>query len=111
MGKQHIQSGEGVKENRALEVWRQFRRNKGAMIGLAIVIILILLALFGGFIWNYDTDVVALNVSERLTPPCLQHPFGTDEYGRDMLARVGYGTRYSLLIGFCLMLVMDVVLA
>lgn len=105
MGKQRVKSSEEVKENRALEVWRQFRRNKGAMIGLVIVIILILLAFFGGMIWDYDTDVVALNVSERLTPPCLQHPFGTDEYGRDMLARVGYGTRYSLLIGFCSVLV------
>lgn len=95
----------GIKENRFLEIWRQFRRNKGAMIGLCIVIVLVLIALFGDVIWNYEKDVIALNVPQRLSPPSLEHPFGTDEYGRDMLARVGYGTRYSLLIGFCSVMV------
>lgn len=99
----------GVKENRFLEVWRQFRRNKGAMIGLCIVIVLILIALFSDVIWDYEKDVIALNVPERLSTPSLKYPFGTDEYGRDMLARVGYGTKYSLLIGFCSVMVAVVV--
>lgn len=100
---------QGVKENRFLEVWRQFRRNKGAMIGLCLVMILILIALFSDVIWDYEKDVIALNVPERLSPPSLKHPFGTDEYGRDMLARVGYGTKYSLLIGFCSVMVAVVI--
>ena len=89
-----------VKQNRALEVWKQYRRNKGAMIGLVILIILILIAVFADVIWDYETDITAMQVGDRLLKPCLEHPFGTDNYGRDMLARIGYGTRYSLSIGF-----------
>ncbi|MDY4491069.1 MAG: ABC transporter permease [Candidatus Faecousia sp.] len=89
-----------VRENRFLEVWRQFRRNKGAMIGLAITIVLIVIAIFADQIWDYKTDVTGINIAERLQGPSLAHPFGTDQFGRDMLARVGYGTRYSLVIGF-----------
>ena len=89
-----------VKQNRAREVWKQYRRNKGAMIGLVILIILILIAVFADVIWDYETDITAMQVGDRLLKPCLEHPFGTDNYGRDMLARIGYGTRYSLSIGF-----------
>lgn len=89
-----------VRQSRLKEVWRQFRRNKGAMIGLVIAVLLILIAVFADVIWDYSTDVIGMNVSERLSSPGLSHPFGTDQYGREMLARVGYGTRYSLLIGF-----------
>ena len=89
-----------VKQNRMLEVWKQFRRNRGAMIGLVVLIFLILIAVFADVIWDYDTDITAMQVGDRLLKPCLAHPFGTDNYGRDMLARIGYGTRYSLAIGF-----------
>ncbi|MBS5300907.1 MAG: ABC transporter permease [Clostridiaceae bacterium] len=89
-----------VKQNRVLEVWKQFRRNRGAMIGLVVLIFLILIAVFADVIWDYDTDITAMQVGDRLLKPCLAHPFGTDNYGRDMLARIGYGTRYSLAIGF-----------
>lgn len=89
-----------VKQNRLLEVWKQYKRNKGAMFGLAVLLILILIAIFADVIWNYETDIIAMQVSDRLAKPSLAHPFGTDNYGRDMLARIGYGTRYSLLLGF-----------
>lgn len=88
-----------VKQNRAKEIWRQFRRNKGAMVGLIVTLFIILLAIFAGLIWDYDTHIIGMNVQERLLPPSLKHPFGTDNYGRDMLARIAYGTRYSLIIG------------
>lgn len=94
-----------VKENRALEVWRQFRRNKGAMIGLSVLILLILVAVFADVIWNYETDIIEMRIGNRLSPPSWEHPFGTDNYGRDMLSRIGYGTRYSLLIGFASVLI------
>lgn len=93
-------SKEQYKENRLLEVSRQFCRNKGAMAGLIITILLILIAIFADVIWDYKADVIDVNIMERLQGPSLQHLFGTDQYGRDMLARVGYGTRYSLVIGF-----------
>lgn len=94
-----VDNTESVKENRALEIWKQFCRNKGAVIGLTVTVALILVSLFSNVIWDYDTDVIGVNIAERLMEPCLEHPFGTDQYGRDMLARVGYGTRYSLIIG------------
>jgi len=94
------QQTENVRENHFLEVWRQFRRNKGAMIGLAVTILLILISIFADQIWDYKTDVIGFNVVERLQGPSAKHWFGTDQFGRDMFARVGYGTRYSLLVGF-----------
>ena len=89
----------GVRQNRALAVWRQFRRNKGAMIGLIITAALILLAVSADFIWDYETDVIGMNIADRMISPGTKYLFGTDNYGRDMLARVGYGARYSLVIG------------
>ena len=88
-----------VRQNRALAVWRQFRRNKGAMIGLVITAALILLAVSADFIWDYETDVIGMNIADRMISPGTKYLFGTDNYGRDMLARVGYGARYSLVIG------------
>lgn len=98
--KQSSAAAASVKQNRALEVWKQFRRNKGAMVGLAILILLILIAIFADVIWDYEQDIIATNSKARLISPCAEHPFGTDNFGRDMLARIGYGTRYSLVIGF-----------
>ncbi len=94
------QQTENVRENHFLEVWRQFCRNKGAIIGLAVTILLIFISIFADQIWDYKTDVIGFNVVERLQGPSAKHWFGTDQFGRDMFARVGYGTRYSLLVGF-----------
>lgn len=91
---------EQFKENRLVEVGRQFCRNKGAVLGLIVTILMILVAIFADVIWSYKDDVVSIHIMDRLQEPSLQHPFGTDQFGRDMLARVGYGTRYSLIIGF-----------
>lgn len=93
------ESNISVKESRAKEIWRQYRKNKGAMVGLVVIIFVILIAFTADFIWDYDTHIIGMNVQERLLGPSLKHPFGTDNYGRDMLARVAYGTRYSLIIG------------
>lgn len=91
---------EQFKENRLLEVGRQFCRNKGAVLGLIVTILMILVAIFADVIWNYKEDVISIHIMDKFQEPSLQHLFGTDQFGRDMLARVGYGTRYSLIIGF-----------
>lgn len=85
---------------RSAQIWRQYKKNKGAVIGLAILCIFIIIAVASNFIWDYKTDITGMNISQRLLKPCLKHLFGTDHMGRDVLARVFYGTRYSLLIGF-----------
>jgi peptide/nickel transport system permease protein len=76
---------------------RRFRRNPGAWVGLAIVVGLIALAVFAP--WIADRPPDAQNLRARLRPPSVEHPFGTDEFGRSVLARVAYGARVSLLTG------------
>ena len=68
------------------EVWHQFRRNKGAMVGSAIVLIIVFVALFADVFLDYDTQVVGQNVAERLQWPSARHWFGTDELGRDIFS-------------------------
>lgn len=81
------------------EVWRRLVRNKGAMAGMAITILLVILACTVDIIFDYDTQVVAQNLKDRFIKPCLEHPFGTDNLGRDIFIRVLYGARFSLVIG------------
>jgi peptide/nickel transport system permease protein len=78
-------------------VWRSFRRHRPAMIGLAIVTVLALAAIFAPLITPYDPEKTSLD--EMLEPPSAQHIMGTDELGRDLLTRILYGGRVSLSIG------------
>lgn len=57
------------------------------------------LAALSPVIFDYEVDVIGQNMQDRLMGPCAAHWFGTDEYGRDLFARVVYGARYSLIIG------------
>lgn len=81
-------------------IWFRFKKNKMALLGLAIVLALALVAVFAGVIADYDTLAVKQNMSIRMTPPCKEHIFGTDHYGRDMFARIVHGARISLTMGF-----------
>jgi ABC-type dipeptide/oligopeptide/nickel transport system permease subunit len=80
------------------EVWRRFRRNRSALLGLGIVVALLLMAALAPVVAPYDPIHVELDL--QFSPPTVQHPFGADLYGRDLLSRVIYGARISLLIGF-----------
>ena len=81
------------------EVWRRLRKNKMAMLGLAIVVFLVLLAVFADFLFDYDEIVIKQNTAIRLQGPSAEHWFGTDEFGRDILARLVHGGRISLVVG------------
>ena len=81
------------------ETWRRLIKNKGAVIGMIFLAVLVLAALLSPYIFDYDTQVVGMNMPEKLQPPSSAHWFGTDEVGRDLFARVIYGARYSLVIG------------
>lgn len=83
----------------AQETWRRLLQNKGAIIGMTFLVILVIAAISSGFIFDYETDVIGQNMADKLMGPCKAHWFGTDEYGRDLFARVIYGARYSLIIG------------
>jgi peptide/nickel transport system permease protein len=75
---------------------RRFRANRGAALGLALVLALVVLSLLAPVLAPYDPvaqpDIIAL----RSQPPSFAHPFGTDQYSRDVLSRVLYGARVSL---------------
>lgn len=73
-------------------------RNRGAVIGMVILFIILMMALFADLLFDYETMVEANNIPERLLAPCWAHPFGTDQFGRDMLARVVHGSRISLAV-------------
>lgn len=89
-----------MKKNSQLkEIWRRFKKNKLAMIGLVSIVLLIILVACAGLIEPYET-CITMNLKEKLQPPSLQHLFGTDGYGRDILARCLHGGRVSLFIGF-----------
>lgn len=78
--------------------WRDFRRNRLAMVGLTIVVILLLAALASFVIAPYDV-VVSQDRTQRLAGPSVSHWLGCDELGRDVLLRLLYGSRISLLVG------------
>lgn len=89
-----------VKRNSpAREIWRRFKKNKAAMLGLGIFSVMVLLAVFADVICDYDTQVIAQDVANRLKAPSPDHWFGTDAYGRDIFARVVHGARISIIIG------------
>ncbi len=87
------------KRSQWVEVWRRLKRNKMAILGLVILIILVLLALFADVIANYDNVVIKQNLAHRLQGPSAAHWLGTDEFGRDIFARLVHGTRVSLQVG------------
>ena len=87
------------KQNQLKQFLKLLRRDKGAMIGFFILILLIIITISSSFIYDYES-VTALNIAERLQSPSAAHPLGTDEFGRDMLARIVYGSKYSLGISF-----------
>ena len=80
------------------ELFHRIRGNKGALAGM-IILGLLLLIFFGSLFIPFES-ATARNVPMRFTPPSLQYPFGTDNMGRNMFIRVIYGIRYSLAIGF-----------
>lgn len=74
----------------------EFRKDKLAILGTVILLVLTLTAVMAPYIAPYDP--VELNLAERLSPPGIKHLMGTDSVGRDILSRIIYGTRTSLMI-------------
>jgi len=77
---------------------RRILDNKLVLIGSSVILALILIAIFAPFFAPYDP--VEQNLIERLQSPSSKHIFGTDDFGRDVLSRMIYGTRVSLSVGF-----------
>ena len=88
-----------MKRSRAGEVWHRLKKNKGAMVGLAIIVILALVAIFADLLVDYEKDVIGMTLKDRLQHPSKAHIMGTDDLGRDIFARLIYGSRFSLSVG------------
>ncbi|MGB9843732.1 MAG: ABC transporter permease [Caldisericia bacterium] len=83
-------------------IWKYLRKNKTAMIGLFIIIVLIIVAIFANIISPFDP--LSQSLKDRLQPGFWKQNnmnfLGTDEFGRDILSRIIYGSRVSLTVGF-----------
>ena len=80
------------------DVWHRRTQNKLTVLGMIVLVIVILLAIFGPIFSGYTYDGQDLTMRNAL--PCAEHLFGTDKFGRDIFTRVCYGARISLSIGF-----------
>ena len=84
-----------------MDVWLQFRHHTGALLGVAVFMIIVLAVVIGPYV--HDVDPQFLDIKNRNQGPSLAHPFGTDNLGRDMFAQVLAGGRISLAVGFTAM--------
>lgn len=91
-----------VQESRSFwqDVGHRFMRNNKTYIGLTLLGVIVLMCLYGMLFLDYDTEVVNMDIPNKLQTPSLEYPFGTDETGRNIFNRIVYGARYSLFIGF-----------
>ena len=81
------------------EAFRRFRKNRLAMIGMVMLIVLVAFVVVGPMV--YDVDPTATNIYQTYAAPMELGPLGTDELGRDLLSRLLYGGRVSIAIGLC----------
>lgn len=85
------------KSSRLWEIWHRLKKNRLAMFGLGFMVFLIIIAIFAPLIAPYHYDDQNSNLILQF--PSARHPFGTDNFGRDILSRMIYGSRVSLLVG------------
>jgi peptide/nickel transport system permease protein len=86
-----------------LDAWRRFRRHRLAVASAVILVAMILAILFAPLIWKVAINDI--DFTARMQTPSWKHPFGTDDLGQDLLARMLYGGRISLAVGLSAMVV------
>lgn len=85
------------------ETWRRYRRHRLAVVSAFLLLVLVLAVVLGPLLWKIKINDIDITAS--LQGPSLDHPFGTDDLGQDILARMIYGGRISLAVGLAAMLV------
>src|SRR5882672_6492203 len=98
-GRRHVSAGR--------ETWRRFRRHRLAVASTATLTLMMLAVAFGPLVWQVPINDI--DFTAQLSSPSWSHPFGTDDLGQDLLARMLYGGRISLAVGLAAMLVAVVV--
>ena len=86
----------------AAEAWRRFLRHRLAVAGLVVLAIMVLMVAFGPLLWKVAINDI--DFTSRLHTPNATHPFGTDDLGQDIFARMLYGGRISIAVGLAAML-------
>ncbi|MEG0090573.1 MAG: ABC transporter permease, partial [Oscillospiraceae bacterium] len=87
------------KKGQMKTIWTRYKKNKLAMVGLVMLVIMLFVAATADIFFDYNEDAVFQNMTERLETPNADHLLGTDQYGRDILARIVFGSRISLTVG------------
>lgn len=87
------------KRSQWAEVWRRLKQNKMAMLGLIILAVLVVSAMAADIIADYDEVVVKMDLANKLKGPSASNWLGTDEFGRDIFARMVHGAKVSLQVG------------
>ena len=77
-------------------VWKGVRKNKGALIGIVLICLIIVISLLSPYIMH---DYALVNMRNQFDTPTWEHPFGCDHLGRDIMSRIFFGARYTLSIG------------
>jgi peptide/nickel transport system permease protein len=96
----------GAPLSNAWQNWYRFSRNPGAVIGLVIVVVCVLAAVFAQYITPYPDHVGAVvDFRNRHQPPSWEHWFGTDNVGRDIFTRVIFGLQVSLMLAFVVLII------
>jgi ABC-type dipeptide/oligopeptide/nickel transport system permease subunit len=78
-------------------IWKRISKNPGAMFGLIMISAIVISSFLSPYI--LDHDYMSIDMRNRFAMPSMEHPFGTDELGRDIMARALYGARFTLSIG------------
>lgn len=97
-----------IRSSPGKQIWTRMLRSKISVFALCIICIIVLLSIFANFIVD-ESLVTMQNVTIRNQPPSSEHWFGTDIYGRDIFARVLYGSRISLIIGVVTVIISTVI--
>lgn len=101
---------EGVKQrSQFASICRRFTKNKLAMVGLAVFLVIVFFAVFADAFASYEADCVNQNLFIRFQGPSSEHLMGTDAFGRDVFAKIIFGARISLFISLSVMAISVVV--
>ena len=93
------------KKSQLAAVWGRLKKNKMAVLGLAILCLIVLAAIFADVFFDYEAMAVQQSAALRLKPPSAQHLLGTDNFGRDILSRVMAGSGSTFFVAVCTVLI------
>ncbi len=91
----------------AQDIWRRFKRHRLALLGMIVLMVIVVGVIIGPWLWTVPINEI--DFGARLKPPSAIHPFGTDDLGQDLLARMLYGGRISIAVGLAAMFIAIVV--